>query len=44
MEENNDALYAKIHEVYGVDVSEVPKANIAEILEKIAAEHTEPTI
>jgi hypothetical protein len=36
-EKTNDVLYAKIEQVYGVDVSDVESANIAEILEKISA-------
>jgi hypothetical protein len=35
--ESNDELNSKILAIYGVDVSNVPKANIAEILERIAA-------
>lgn len=35
--ETNDALYAKIGEVYGVDVSDIENGNLAEILDRIAA-------
>jgi hypothetical protein len=35
--ENNDAYYARIQSAYGIDASNVPNANIANILEKIAA-------
>ncbi len=31
-EQNNDALYAKIRQIYGVDVSEIESGNLAEIL------------
>jgi hypothetical protein len=34
--ENNDALYAKIKEVYGVDVSDIHSAKLQEILERIS--------
>jgi hypothetical protein len=40
-EENNDAYYAKIRELYGVDVSDVEGANIAKILAKIASSTSE---
>jgi len=33
----NDALYAKIRELYGIDVSDVESGNLAQILERIAA-------
>jgi hypothetical protein len=36
-EENNDALHAKIREVYGVDVSDIESGNLGEILDRIAA-------
>ena len=36
--EDNDVLIAKIREVYGVDLSNIASGNIAEILERIAAE------
>jgi hypothetical protein len=36
--ESNDALYAKIKEIYGVDVSDIQSARLSEILERIAAE------
>lgn len=35
--EDDGALYAKIPEVYGVDVSEMGSGNIAKILERIGA-------
>jgi hypothetical protein len=35
-DETNDALYAKIDEVYGVDVSDIKSAKLSEILERIA--------
>ena len=35
-EETNDALYAKIEEVYGVNVSDIESAKLSEILERIA--------
>jgi hypothetical protein len=35
--ENNRALISKIEEVYGVDVSDIESARIAEILERIAS-------
>jgi hypothetical protein len=34
----NEALIARIKEVYGVDVSDIESANLAEILERIAKE------
>lgn len=34
-EENNDSYYQRILAVYGVDVSDVPNANISEILKRI---------
>jgi hypothetical protein len=34
--EKNDELIARINEVYGVDVSDIESANLAEILERIA--------
>jgi hypothetical protein len=36
-DENNDAYFAKIKEIYGVDVSDIQSASLAEILERIAA-------
>jgi len=36
-DENNDSSYAKIKEIYGVDVSGIQSGNLAEILERIAA-------
>jgi hypothetical protein len=36
-EENNDALIAKIREVYDVDVSDIESGNLGEILDRIAA-------
>ncbi|MGA9071653.1 MAG: hypothetical protein WB424_15420 [Terracidiphilus sp.] len=36
-DENNDAYFAKIKEIYGVDVSDIQYANLAEIFERIAA-------
>jgi hypothetical protein len=36
-DETNDALHAKIKEVYGVDVSDIKSGNLSEILERIAA-------
>jgi hypothetical protein len=36
-EENNDALFAKIREVYGVDVSDIESGNLSEILDRISA-------
>jgi hypothetical protein len=36
-DETNDALYAKIQEVYGVDVSDIKSARLSEILERIAS-------
>jgi len=36
-EEANDALVAKIREVYGVDVSDIVSGNLGEILDRIAA-------
>ncbi len=35
--ESNDELFARIKEIYGVDVSYIESGNIAEILERIAA-------
>ena len=35
--ETNEALIAKIEEVYGVDVSDIESAKLSEILERIAA-------
>jgi hypothetical protein len=35
-DENNNALSARIKEVYGVDVSDISSGNLAEILERIA--------
>lgn len=35
-EENNDSYCAKIQEIYGIDVSDIESANLAEILERIA--------
>lgn len=35
-EEKNDSYYARIREIYGVDVSDIESANLAEILERIA--------
>jgi predicted RNase H-like HicB family nuclease len=35
-DENNDALFAKIREVYGVDVSDIESGNLGDILERIA--------
>jgi hypothetical protein len=35
-DETNDALCAKIEEVYGVDVSDIKSAKLSEILERIA--------
>jgi hypothetical protein len=35
-EETNDALLAKIREIYGVDVSDIESAKLCEILERIA--------
>jgi hypothetical protein len=32
----NDAFVAKIHAIFGVDVSDIPKGNIADILDLIA--------
>ena len=36
-DENNDAYITKIKEIYGVDVSDIQSANLAEILERIAS-------
>jgi len=36
-EENNDALFTKIREVYGVDASDIESGNLGEILDRIAA-------
>jgi predicted RNase H-like HicB family nuclease len=36
---NNDMLNARILEVYGVDVAGIESGNIAEILDRVAAEH-----
>jgi predicted RNase H-like HicB family nuclease len=36
-EENNNALFAKIREVYSVDVSDIESGNLGEILDRIAA-------
>lgn len=36
-EENNDALLAKIREIYGIDVSDIESGNLSEILDRIAA-------
>jgi hypothetical protein len=36
-DETNDALCARIKEIYGVDVSDIQSAKLAEILERIAA-------
>jgi hypothetical protein len=36
-EDTNDAYYARIMAVYGVDVSDIESANLAEILERIAS-------
>lgn len=35
--ETNDAYYAKIEEVYGIDVSDIQSAKLSAILERIAA-------
>jgi hypothetical protein len=40
--ENDDVFHARIREIYGVDVSDIKSGNIAEILERIAAEHATP--
>ena len=41
LSESNDRLFARIKEIYGVDVSYIDSGNIAEILERIAtARHT----
>ena len=37
--DSNDALYRKISDLYGIDVSDVDGAILARILEKIAAHH-----
>jgi hypothetical protein len=37
MDMNNEELLARIKQGYGVDVSDIESANIAEILERIAA-------
>lgn len=37
-ERNNDALVAKVYEVYGVDVADIQSGRIAPILERIASE------
>ena len=37
-DENNDSYYAKVREIYGVDVSDIESANLAEILERIAGQ------
>ena len=39
--ETNDALYAKIKTVYGVDVSDIESGNLAAILERIAASRSQ---
>jgi hypothetical protein len=36
-DENNASYVAKIREIYGVDVSDIDSANLAEILERIAS-------
>jgi len=36
-EDTNDALHAKIKQVYGVDVSDIQSARLSEVLERIAA-------
>jgi predicted RNase H-like HicB family nuclease len=36
-DETDDAYYAKIKEVYGVDISDIQYGNLSEILERIAA-------
>jgi hypothetical protein len=36
MDDNNDSYCARIREIYGVDVSDIASANLAEILERIA--------
>jgi predicted RNase H-like HicB family nuclease len=41
-EENNDALVAKIHEVYRVDVSDIESGNLYQILDRIAAARPAP--
>jgi len=35
MEQDNQALYAKIWEIYGVDVSDIQSARLWEILDRI---------
>jgi hypothetical protein len=36
-EESNDLLIAKVREVYGVDVSDIKSARLAEMFDRIAA-------
>jgi hypothetical protein len=38
--ETNEALIARIKQVYGVDVSDIESANLSEILERIAAKQS----
>jgi hypothetical protein len=38
-QDTNAALVAKIREVYGVDVSDIESGNLADILDRIAANH-----
>jgi hypothetical protein len=35
MEGNNDALFSRIEQIYGVDVSDIHSGNISEILDRI---------
>ena len=35
-DDGNDSYYARIREIYGVDVSDIESANLAEILERIS--------
>jgi len=37
-DENNEALVARIKEIYGVDVSDIQAAKLSEILERIATQ------
>jgi hypothetical protein len=37
--ENNDPLFARIKDIYGIDVSDIQSARLCEIFERIAAEN-----
>ncbi|MGB6632239.1 MAG: hypothetical protein WBE52_13450, partial [Terriglobales bacterium] len=41
-EETNDRFYEKIRDTYGIDVSNIPRANLADILDRISVAGTVP--